>query len=142
MRSRLQDDLDAAVLLVPESLVQYGALFERGAMRDDERGVDFALLDALQQFRPTVLHRRLGHAKGGAAVDRGAHRDLVEEAAVNADDRYGAEVAATVDRLPEDMRPVGAHEGRHLDAVDHGVETGPGIGFGADRVDAGIGAAA
>src|SRR3954452_17271019 len=107
MRSRLQDDLDAAVLLVPESLVQFGALFEGGAMRDDEREVDFALLDALQQFRQIVLHRRLCHAEGEAAFDRGPHRALVEEAAVNADDRYGAEVAATVERLPEDMRPVG-----------------------------------
>src|SRR3954464_15582456 len=117
MRSRLQDDLDAAVLLVPESLVQFGALFERGAMRDDERGVDFALLDTLQQFRQIMLHRRLCHAKGEAAIDRRAHRDLVEQAAINADDRYGAEVAATVDRLPKYMGPVGSHEGRHLDAV-------------------------
>src|SRR4051812_30060034 len=36
------------------------------------------------------------------------------------------------------MRPVGAHEGRDLYAVDDGIKTGIGAGLGANRVDAGV----
>src|ERR1044072_7083356 len=110
MGSRLQDDLDAAVLLVAKSLVQFGALFQRRTMCDDERRINFAFLNTLQQLRQIMLDRRLCHAKGEAAIDRRTHRNFVEEAAIDADNRYRAEVTATVDGLPEYMGPIGAHE--------------------------------
>jgi hypothetical protein len=36
LHARLQDDLDAAVLLVAETLVKLGPLLKRGGVRDDE----------------------------------------------------------------------------------------------------------
>ena len=97
---------------------------------------------SFSSLRQVMLHRRLRHAEGQPAVDRRAHRDLVEEAAIDADDRDGAEVAAAMDRLAQHVRPVGAHEGGDLDAVPARVETGAWLRLGADGVDAGIGAAA
>src|SRR5256885_13552275 len=47
-RSRLHHDLDAAVLLVAEGLVEFGPFFERCPMGDDKGRVDLALLDAFQ----------------------------------------------------------------------------------------------
>ena len=47
-----------------------------------------------------------------------------------------------MDRLTQHMRPVRAHEGGDLDPVPARVEAGARIGFGADRIDAGIRAAA
>ena len=123
-------------------LIELGALFERRRVGDDERGIDLALLDTLQQLRQIVLDRRLGHPEGQAAIDRRTHRDLVEEAAIDADDRDDAEVAAAMDCLAQHVRPVGAHEGRDLDPVPTGVEARGRLGLGADRVDARIGAAA
>ena len=79
---------------------------------------------SFKKLRQIVLHRRLRHAEGQAAIDRGAHRNLVEEAAIHADDRDGSEVAAAMDRLAQHMRPVRAHEGRDLDPIKHGVEAG------------------
>ena len=63
---------------------------------------------------------------------------LVEQAAIDPDDRDGAEVAAAVDRLSQDVRTVRSHERRDLDAVDDGVEAGAGVRLRADRVDAGV----
>ena len=63
LHARLQDNLDAAVLLVTECLVQLRPLLKRGRMSDYERGID-ALLDALKQLRQVVLHRSLRHAEG------------------------------------------------------------------------------
>ena len=89
-----------------------------------------------------MLHWRLGHAEGEAAVDGRSHGNLVEQAAVNADDRHGSEVAAAVDRLPQNMRTVGSHERRDLDTVDYGVEAGADVWLRADGIDAGVGTAA
>jgi hypothetical protein len=42
---RFHDDLDASVLFRAKRLVKLGPLFKRGAMRDDERGIDVAAFD-------------------------------------------------------------------------------------------------
>ena len=39
------------------------------------------------------------------------------------------------------MRAIGSHEGRDLDAIDHRILACHGVRLGADRIDAGIGAA-
>src|SRR4051794_24240999 len=139
---RLENDLDATVLLVAEGLVELGSFSERRPVRDDERGIDLALFDSLQQRRQVVLDRCLRHAEGQAPIDRRAHRNLVEEAAIDADDRDSSEVAAAMDSLAQDMRAVGPHEGRDLHAVDDGIEARRGVRLRADRIDAGIRAAA
>jgi hypothetical protein len=51
-----------------------------------------------------MLHRRLRHFEDQAAIDGRTHGNLVEESAVDADDRDDAEVAATADGLPENLR--------------------------------------
>src|SRR6267378_7842137 len=99
--SWLHHHLDAFVLLVAERLVEFRSLFEGGAVRDHEGRIDLAFLDALEQLRQVVLHGSLGHAEGKTAIDGRSHRDVVEEAAVDADDRDGAEVAAAMNRLAQ-----------------------------------------
>ena len=48
MASGLKHDLDAAFLLVSEHLVGRGRIRELDVMGDDERGIDLAVLDALE----------------------------------------------------------------------------------------------
>jgi hypothetical protein len=75
------------MLFVAEGFVEFGTLLRCGPVRDGKRRIDLALLDALEQHRQIMLHRRLRHPEGEAAVDGRAHRNLVDEAAVGADDR-------------------------------------------------------
>ena len=86
-------------------------------MGDDEGRVDLALFDELQKLGQIVLYRRLSHPERQTAIDCRSHRNFIEETAIDAHDRDRAEVAAAMDRLPQDMWPVRAHEGRGLDAV-------------------------
>src|SRR5947209_2617696 len=139
--SRLHDDFDAAVLLIAKGLVELRPFLEVGAVRDDKGRIDLAFLDPLHQLWQVMLHRRLSHAEGQPPVHRRAHRDLVEKPAIDANDRDDAEIAAAMDRLAQDMRPVGAHKGCDLGTVPDGVEACQGFGLGADRVDASVGAA-
>ena len=141
-RSWLHDHFDAAVLFGSERFVEFRAFFKCRSMGDDERRIDFTLLDAFEKLGQIVLDRCLGHAEGEAAVDGRSHRNFVEQPAVNADNRDGPEVTATVDRLPKNMRSVRSHERRDLDAVDDGVEAGAGVRLGADGIDAGVRTAA
>ena len=76
--------------LVPKGFVEVRAFGKTRAMRNHERRVDFTLLDALEQLGKVMLHWRLRHPEGQAAVDGRPHRNLVEQAAVDTDDRYGA----------------------------------------------------
>src|SRR5919112_459631 len=85
--SRLENDLDAAVLLVTEHLVHLRTLLHRHRMRDDEGGVDLPFLDAAQEVVGPAVHVRLAHAEGEPLVHGGAERDLVQNAAVYARDR-------------------------------------------------------
>ena len=63
----------------------------------------FALLDPLKELRQVALDGCLRHPEGQSAVDRGAHGDGVEIAAVHADDRDDAEVTAALDRLSQNL---------------------------------------
>src|SRR5690242_16119546 len=94
-----QHHLDAAILLVAEGLVELRPLFERDLVGDHEGRIDLTILNSLHQLRQIMLHRSLRHPEGEAAVDGRAHRDLVDEAAIDADDRDGAEIATAMDRL-------------------------------------------
>jgi hypothetical protein len=86
--------------------------------------------------------RASGHAERQSAIDCGAHRDFVEETAIDADDRNHAKVPAALDRLTQHMGSVRTQEYRHLGAVDHGIEAGRRFRFGSDCVDARVGATA
>src|SRR5690606_38308822 len=102
---------------------------------------DVAVLDMSEKLRQIALYRRLGHAHGQAPVDGGTEWDFVEKSAIDADDRDRAKVARAVNSLTQHMRSVRAHKGRHLYPVDHSVEAGIGQRLGANRIDAGVGAA-
>src|SRR5215218_5104931 len=109
-RSGFHDDLDAAVVLGSEGLVELWALLKCCAMRDDERRIDFAFLDAREKLGQVMLHRRLRHPKCQPAIDRRTHRDFVNKAAVNANDGHDAKISAAMDRLTKHVRPIRSHE--------------------------------
>src|SRR4051794_37331077 len=50
LHARLQDDLDATVLLVAKCLVEFRTLLERSDVCDDARRVDVAALDAREEL--------------------------------------------------------------------------------------------
>jgi hypothetical protein len=54
--SRLQDDFDTTFLLVPEDAITLRRIFQRESMRDNERRVDLALLDAIEEPVHIALH--------------------------------------------------------------------------------------
>src|ERR1700712_5338562 len=68
-RSGLHDDLDAAVLLGAERLVEFGTLFKRCAMCDDEGRINVAVLDVLKKLGQVMLHGRLRHPKCQPTID-------------------------------------------------------------------------
>ena len=85
-----------------------------------------------------MLHRGLSHAECQATVDRRPHRDLVEQAAIDPDDRDGTEITTAMDGLAQDVRTVRSHERCDLDAIDDGVEAGANVWLGPDSIDGGI----
>src|SRR5436305_2505222 len=106
--ARLEDELDALVLFVPEGPVPPGGLVEAEPVGDHPREVDLPLLDPLQQGAHVLLHVGLAHLEGEPLVHGGAHRDLVHEPPVDAGPRHGASLAAGQDGLAQH---VGAVEG-------------------------------
>ena len=85
-----------------------------------------------------MLNRCLRHAERKAAVDRRAHRNFIEESTIDANNRNGAEVAAAMNGLPQDMRPIRTHERGNFDAIDDGVEARTGAGLCSYRINTSI----
>ena len=104
-----QDDLDAPITLLAEDAVTLGRLVQAHAMRDDERRVDPAVLDDLQQRLHVFHHVRLAHLEGEPLIHRGSHWDLVGESAVDAGDADDASLAAAVNCLAQGMSAVSGH---------------------------------
>src|SRR4051812_7572468 len=133
----LQDDLDAAVLLVAEHLVHLGPLFETDRVGDDKRWIDLPLLNAAQKVIGPTVDVRLARPDGQPLVHHLTHRDLVDQPAIDTWDRNHPGRAADVDHLAKDVRPV-AFGSQHLlgavvDRIRHG---GRDMGFQPDGVDA------
>ena len=104
-------------------------------MRDDERRIDLAAFDALEQDGHVLVHVRLAHLEGQSLRERGAQRKLVQPSAVDAGNRDRAALAAGADRLPKRMRPIGRQKHRRLGAVVPRVERRA-VRLEADGVDA------
>src|SRR5436190_19301257 len=84
-RSGLQDNLDAALLLVAKFLVELRSVFEASAVGNDEGGIDLALLDEREKLWQVMLNRRLRHAEGEPAIYGRAKRYFVQKAAIHTD---------------------------------------------------------
>ena len=72
-----------------------GPLLERHGVRDHEGRIDLALLDAPEQIVGPAVDVGLTHAKGEPLVHGDAHRELVDETAVDAGHRQHAVRAGT-----------------------------------------------
>ena len=110
-------------------------------MRDDERRIDLAALDALEQRTHVALHVRLAALDRDRLVDDGAERQLVDEAAVHAGNGHRAALAARLDRLAQHAGPIGRQAHRLLRAIV-GADEAMHVRFHADGVDAGVRSAA
>src|SRR5690606_20243251 len=64
----LHSDLDAAVLLVAEFLVELGAIFERRSMSYDEVWIDLAIGNVDQQRLKIAMGMCLAHPEGQSLV--------------------------------------------------------------------------
>src|SRR6185295_10086488 len=73
-RSGFEDDLDSAVFLALEELVGARRVVERHAVSHDERGVDAALFDELQQRGDVAVHVGLAHSQRQALGEGRADR--------------------------------------------------------------------
>src|SRR4051812_11963429 len=91
-RLGLENDLDAVIFLVDERLVTVRRLVELQRVRNDEARVDLAFLDALEERLHVALHVGLAGSHRERAVHERPHRELVDEAAVDADHRDNAAV--------------------------------------------------
>src|ERR1700759_3040521 len=106
IRSGLQDDFDATILLVPEHLVHLWSLLERCGVGDDEGRIDLSLFDAAQQVVGPAIDMRLAHPEGQTLVHREAHRDLVHKAAIDARNGVCSGAAAYIYHFAQDMGAV------------------------------------
>src|SRR5689334_4455718 len=91
---RLQNDLDAIILLFLEHRESLRYLIERQPVRDDEARVDLALLNSFEQRLQIALHMRLAGAHSQRAVHKRSDREFIHQAAVHSDDGNSAAVAA------------------------------------------------
>ncbi len=86
-------------------------------MRDDEGGVDLPTGDPFEQRGHVAHHVRLAHTQGQPLVERGAKRNLVEHAPVDAGDGDRSSLSAGEDRLAKSGRPIRRHERGRLGLV-------------------------
>jgi hypothetical protein len=91
---RLQNDLDAVVLLFPKHGEPFRCIFKSHVVRDDEAGIDIAVLDSLEQRAHVALDMTLPGPDGQGAVHERTHWKLVYEASVDSDDGYDAAIPA------------------------------------------------
>src|SRR5258708_6448681 len=138
---RLEDHLDALVLLVAKQAIGGRRVVERQPVGDDERRIDLTLFDALEQ-RTQILHdMRLPHLERQPFPECGAEWHLIQESAVDARNGHNPTLPARVNRLPQGRWPIGREIYRGLDLVVVRVE-GRAMRLEADRFDAGIGTTA
>src|SRR6185503_600851 len=78
-----QDDLQAVVLLVEKHVEPRRRVAQRQPVGDDEARIDLAPLDSLEQRLHVPLDVTLAGPDRERPVDDGAHRKLVDEAAVH-----------------------------------------------------------
>jgi hypothetical protein len=130
--------------LMHPSCFSRNILYARGASLSGRRcvttklGIDLALADEVEQPRHVLVHVGLAGLDRQALVHQRAHGDLVRHAAVHAGDRDRAALAAAVDRLANDRRPL-AFEHRHrLELVVGGLQGRGAVRFHADGVDADV----
>src|ERR1700712_3960058 len=97
--SGLEDHLFAPILLVLEHVVAARRVRQWKAMGDDPGRVNLPAFDALEQRAHVALDVALSGLEGQRAVHPGAGWELVDEAAVHADDRDDASAAAGNDGL-------------------------------------------
>src|SRR3954447_13182634 len=107
IHSRLQDYLDAAVLLVTECLVHLRAAFERLGVSDHEGGVDLIFEHPLEQVISPTVHMRLPGADGQSLVHDGAEWNLVQQPTVNAGNGESTSGPADIHHLAKHVRTIG-----------------------------------
>src|ERR1019366_6335797 len=92
-------NLGDVILLLEPGVIHIGYLIEGDAMRDDETGVNVALLHVIEQRLKILVHMGLAHLHGESLAESCAERDFVDETTVDAGDRYHATLAAGLDAL-------------------------------------------
>ena len=135
--ARFDHDLDAGVVLVSKRAIHGRRLFKADTMRDDDRRIDLAAFDALEQQRHVLVHVRLTHLERQPLREGSPQRELVEPSAVDAGNRDRPTLAARANRLAKGMRAIGRQEHRGLRAVVPGIERRT-VRFESDGVDARI----
>jgi hypothetical protein len=137
-RLHAQHDLVAVVQLVLEHLVAGGRVVEPQPVTDHEARVDLAPADPLQQRPHVTLHVALTAAQRQGPVHQRPHRELVHEAAVDADHRHHPAVLAAHHRLPQSGRAIRLRPHRLLAPVVAVHRGRPVMCLHPDRVDAGV----
>src|ERR1051326_1626804 len=132
--------LNAIILFVLEDVVAFWPFVQRQAVRDDERGVDVAALDAFQQGAQVAMNVGLPHPEGQPFGEGSAEGKFIQEAAVDAWDRDGAAFATCLDYLAQGVRTIGTQAGFLLCHNDDSADSFP-VRFHAYAIDAGVGAA-
>src|SRR5689334_4107465 len=110
-------------------------------MRDDEAGVDLAVLYSIEERTHVAMHVRLARLDRQRAIDDGAHREFVDVAAIDARDGNRSAAAAGKNRLAQRHRPIRLEHHRLLYAIVGALEARR-VTFHADGVDAGVRTAA
>ena len=89
-----------------------------------KRRIDLTILDTGEQRTHIPVHVRLPRLDRQRLVHYGAHRQLVDKAAVDARHRHCPTLPTRMDSLAEDVRTVGGQKGRGFHTVEQGVRAG------------------
>ena len=136
IHSRLQDYLDAAVLLVTECLVHLGAAFERLGVSNHEGRVNLIFEHPVEQVISPSVHVGLPGADGQSLVHDGAQRNFVQQAAIDTWYRKNARGTADIHHLAKHVRTIGFQHHGLFGTVVHRIDRAGRMCLKANSVDA------
>ena len=105
----------------PEDAVHLRRAINGHAMADDEAGVDFPALHAIEQRLHVAHHVGLPGLHRQALVHNGAKRNLIDQPGIDAGDRYRPALAASRNALPQHLGAIQVDVQRLLGAI-HVIE--------------------
>src|SRR5690242_14801231 len=103
--SWLYHHLDAIVSFLAKHLISRWGLIQRHRVADNERRIDVAATDPLQQRTHIFMYMCLPHPEGEAFCEGGANRKFVDQTAIDAGYGNRSTFAARVNGLAQRQRP-------------------------------------
>src|SRR5579875_3141028 len=131
---RLQHNLYAVILLLFEHCVTFRGLAKWEVMRDDKTWVDLALLNSFEERLHVFLYVALASPDRDRAIHQRACRELINEPAIDADNRNGAAIPACQNGFAQSDRSIRFEHERLFRAIVSSQQSRR-VSLHANRID-------